>query len=367
MIGAGIHEPTSRRHGGSIPEHDRYGPAVRTLRWVALIGVALLFLWITIRIDLVIFGGVLLAVFLRRLSLLVGRFLGLSDGWALASTVTGIALALGGLGYFFFNSIYGQVEELSRRLPPAISATEQLLQNSPIGSSLLDKISPERLMQSAGGAPLSGIFGVAGSLVEIGAGIFVIFFIGLYVAAETDLYCAGLLRLVPPHHRSRAAAILGAAGDALWYWLLGRLSAMVVLGALTTLGLWLIGIPVPAALGLLAALLIFVPYLGAVASAVPSVLLALTVGPIYVAYVVALYILIHIAEGYLLVPLIQRRAVHLPPALGLANQVVWALLAGMVGLLFATPLLAAGMVLVRMIYIEDILGDGDNADAYHPS
>jgi predicted PurR-regulated permease PerM len=138
---------------------------------------------------------------------------------------------------------------------------------------------------------------------------------------------------------------------------LGRLFSMVALGILTALGLWALGVPAAVALGLFAALLTFVPYIGAFVAALPAVLLAAAVKPILALYVAGLYLAIHIIEGYVLVPLVQRRAAHLPPALILAAQLILGLLAGIFGLLLAPPLLAAIVVLVRDIYVEDTLGD----------
>ena len=79
-------------------------------------------------------------------------------------------------------------------------------------------------------------------------------------------------------------------------------------------------------------------------------------------YVIALYLGVHLVEGYVLVPMVQRRAVHLPPALTLSAQVVLGFLAGFIGLLFATPLVAAGIVMVRMIYVEGILVDHESGE-----
>jgi predicted PurR-regulated permease PerM len=107
--------------------------------------------------------------------------------------------------------------------------------------------------------------------------------------------------------------------------------------------------------------MIFVPYIGAIVSAIPSVLIAASIDLMLAVYVVALYVGVHLVEGYVLVPLVQRRAVHLPPALILSAQLILALLAGFLGLLFATPLAAAAIVLIRTIYIEDMLGDRGSA------
>lgn len=126
---------------------------------------------------------------------------------------------------------------------------------------------------------------------------------------------------------------------------------------MTALGLWLIGVPLPVALGFLAGIMTFVPYIGSIASAVPSLLIAASINLHLAVYVVALYLGVHLIEGYILVPLVQRRVVHLPPALTLSAQVILGVLAGILGLLLATPLVAAALVVVRMVYVEDLLGD----------
>ena len=204
---------------------------------------------------------------------------------------------------------------------------------------------------------LQSFFGVAVNVVEVVGGIVVIVFIALYGAAEAGRYAGGLVRLVPPARRARAAEILHETASAIWYWMLGRLFSMAVLGVITALGLWLLEVPLPVALGFLAGIMIFVPYIGSIASAIPAVIIAASINLTLAVYVIALYLGVHLVEGYILVPLVQRRAVHLPPALTLSAQLILGFLAGFIGLLFATPLVAAGLVLVRMIYVEGILGD----------
>jgi len=113
----------------------------------------------------------------------------------------------------------------------------------------------------------------------------------------------------------------------------------------------------PAALGFLAGILTFVPYIGAFVSAVPSLLLAVSINLDLAVYVVLLYIVVHLIEGYIRVPLVQRRVVPLPPALTLSAQIILGVVAGFLGLLLATPLVAAAIVIIRMVYVEDVLGD----------
>jgi len=99
-----------------------------------------------------------------------------------------------------------------------------------------------------------------------------------------------------------------------------------------------------------------VPYIGAFVSAVPSLLLAVSINLDLAVYVVLLYIVVHLIEGYIRVPLVQRRVVPLPPALTLSAQIILGVVAGFLGLLLATPLVAA-IVIIRMVYVEDVLGD----------
>lgn len=342
------------------PERGR--DLTRAIRNAALIAVLLLFLWITLEVDLVIFAGLLLAVCLRRAADRVTRVTGLPKGWALAVVVVLILVFFAAVGWAFSESIAGQINQLSRQLPAAIDKIRSAIEQSNFGSTLLNYVSPASLFKPPTNA-LSGFFGVASNAVEVLAALVIIVFIGLYLAAESELYENGLLRLVPPARRARTAEILHEAGTAIWHWMLGRMFSMTTLGVLTALGLWVIGVPLPVALGFLAGLMTFVPYIGTIASAVPSLLMAAAINLHLAIYVVILYLGVHFIEGYILIPLVQRRAVHLPPALTLAAQVILGVVAGFLGLLLATPLVAAGIVLVRMIYVEDLLGDRGDGPA----
>jgi predicted PurR-regulated permease PerM len=328
----------------------------RALALMTLVGLAVLLLWLTLPVDLVIFAGVLLAICLRRAGAGLGRLTGLPIGWSMAAIVLLILLCVAGFGWFFSHEIASQIDQLSRQLPAAAEKIGTMIGQSDIGRILRQHLSTDSLRTSPG-SMLEGFFGAAVNLVEVVGAVVVMLFLGLYFAAEAGLYVSGLLRLVPPARRPRASQILHEVAAAIWYWMLGRLLSMLVLGVLTGLGLWLIGVPLPVGLGFLAGILAFVPYIGAVASAVPSMLMAAAVNLDLAIWVALLYLALHLVEGYLLVPLVQRRIVHLPPALTLSAQLLLGLLAGLLGLLLATPLVAATLVIVRMVYVEDILGD----------
>jgi len=127
---------------------------------------------------------------------------------------------------------------------------------------------------------------------------------------------------------------------------------MAVVGVITAIGLLIIGAPMAISLSLLAALLTFVPYVGAVVSAVPAVLLAFTKGSDTAFYVILVYLIAHVVEGYIVVPLIQHRMVYLPPAMILATQFLMELCVGILGVTLATPLMVVTMVPIKNLYFK---------------
>lgn len=131
---------------------------------------------------------------------------------------------------------------------------------------------------------------------------------------------------------------------------------MLIVAALTSIGLGLLGVPYALALGLLAGLLTFIPYLGPILSLIPAALVALGESPLLAGYVALLYAGVQAIEG-MLEPVVQQKTVYLPPVLLLFGQVVLGVLVGALGVVVATPLTAALMVMVKMLYVEDILGD----------
>jgi predicted PurR-regulated permease PerM len=142
---------------------------------------------------------------------------------------------------------------------------------------------------------------------------------------------------------------------------------MCFVGVMVTVGLLVIGVPLPFTLGLLAFLLEFVPYLGPVAAFVPIVLVALAVSPELALSAVVLYGVIQFVESYLILPLVHQRVVDLPPALLLFFQVLLGTLGGVLGIIVSAPLGIALIVVVQMLYVEDVLGDdvevlGDETD-----
>lgn len=332
-----------------LPGQRQLGPV---LRWTLYIGLLILAFWMVGAVILLVFASVLLATLLSTASRWVSSHSRLRYGWSLTLVIVLIVAAITGISFAIAPSVNAQVNQLSTSLPQALHSLIGDISQTSIGHILIRQFTTG----GSQGASFTGpLISTVGTFFEtIGYVVFVVF-MGIYLAATPDLYTRGLVRLMPPDRRTRGKEILDALGHTLKYFLLGRLFSMCVIAACSILGLWFLGVPAAIALGLISGVLSFVPYAGSIASGVAPFLLAYVQDPIKGIYVIALYIGIHLLDGYVLVPLVQRRMVDLLPALTLTAQVVLAFLWGILGVAVATPLTAALMVLIEMAYVEDVL------------
>lgn len=144
-------------------------------------------------------------------------------------------------------------------------------------------------------------------------------------------------------------------GESLRWWLIARLIAMIILAALVTIGLSIVGIPLAGVLGIIAGLLAFVPNIGAIIAALPALVLAFAISPERALAVLVMYAACHFLDDFFIVPIAERKVVQLPPALTITMQVVLALPGGFLGIMLAAPLTACGIILVRRFWVEDVL------------
>ncbi|WP_106640029.1 AI-2E family transporter [Allosphingosinicella vermicomposti] len=313
-------------------------------------GLALLF-WALRDVLILIFAAVLVAVIFRILANPIGRRLGVPHGVALGISVLIVIAVFATSMWLFGAEIVAQSSTLQRTIP---GAWEQLLQRlEPIG--LADPLRQWMAGVGRGDGVVSNIGGLALSFGNGLADTLLVLFGGIYLAAQPDLYRRGVIKMIPPRGRGLTARALDDSWKALRLWLLGRLVSMVTVGILTFIGLSIIGIPAALTLGLLSGILEFVPFLGPIVSAIPAVLLAIAVSPEAALWTIGLYLLVQQIEGNLLEPLVQQRAVTLPPALLLFSLVIGGLLFGVPGILVAAPLLVVIYVMVKRLYIRTAL------------
>lgn len=336
--------------------------AVRTLiqaTVVALVFLAVLLLLYAAQVFLVIFSGILLAILFRSMALWISKKTRLPYLWSLSIALIIPLLLIGSGIWLIAPDISKQAAELADRIAQAAGQLQQkILQYEWVNRILaqtdrIQKALPDGSdAASASAGFFSSTLGALGNFVVALA-------IGLFLAINPGIYMNGLLRLVPLDKRNRTREVLQATGSALASWLMAKIVAMAVIGVLTTVGLWFIGIDLALVLGIIAAILSFIPNIGPVAAIIPAALLALISGPDKLAYVTILYVGIQTFESYVLTPLLQQRMVDMPPALTIGMQILFGVLAGILGVIVATPLTAAAMVMIRMWYVEDMLGDRD--------
>lgn len=315
-----------------------------------VIGAALM-LWALRGLFLLAFGAVLVAVILGLIATPLRERARLPAPLALLCAVLVVAGLLATAIWMFGAEVYRQAEGLRQLIPAAWAALERRLDGLGLGEALRQ--------WSATFGEGGGVVGQFGRVaMSIGNGIADTLLVvagGIYLAAQPGLYRTGLLKLVPKRGRDLAADALDASGRALHLWLLGRLVSMAAVGTLTWIGLTLIGVPSALTLALLAALLEFVPFIGPIVSAVPAILLGFAAGPDKAVWVALLFVVIQQIEGNVLEPLVQQRAVDLPPALLLFAVVAGGLVFGVVGIFFAAPLTVVLYVLIKRLYVQEAL------------
>lgn len=325
---------------------------------VAAVVILLLLFWYALDIFLLIFAGILLAVLLRSITNWVSERTPLPDKAALGVVILVLLVLIGAATWYLAPQVGAQADQLSQTLPQTFENFEDRLRQYSWGQWLVQEIptSPDQF-SSISGSIFSRATGIVSTALDFFTFAFVIVVIGFYLAVDPNLYKNGLIHLIPQDKRSRARQVLAEVGHTLQWWILGQLISMIVVAILAGIGLWLIGIPLALTLGLVAGLLEFIPYIGPILGFAPIILIALSMGATPLLWVIALYLVIQFIESYIVTPLVQQRAVMLPPAVTIAAQVLLGILAGPLGVLLATPLAAVVMVLVKMLYVKDVLHD----------
>ncbi len=310
--------------------------------------------WQLREVVLLAFGGVVLAVVIRALAEPLIERAGWGERWAITAVVLALLAASLALSWLFGSQVTAQIRDLEDRLPRAIEQLRLWSETNSVATYIRERatgvIGESEWLKNAPKMAAAAVNSIGHAILMV--------FLGVYLAVNPRVYRGGLVRLFPVSHRSKIDAALGEAGGGLRRWLLGQLVSMTSVGLLTGLGLWAVGAPLPLALGLLAGLLEFIPVIGSIIAVVPGILVALTEGPEVALYAAIVYLVVQQLEGGVIMPLAQRWAVELPPALSLAAVVAFGLLFGFLGLLFGSPLAVVALILVQQLYVRHGLEAG---------
>jgi predicted PurR-regulated permease PerM len=323
-----------------------------TKRSAIFIALALtpILVWWLFDVIVVVIGAILTATLL---DLCARPFQRLAAPRPVALLASGLLIigVIGGVGYLFGAGVGSEMQEVFRRIEEARQSIDKALHESAFGNLLLSHISNANvpLAQLVG-----GIFRISATFL---LAVIVTFFAGVYLAAQPTLYRDGVSMLFPFEMRSTVDETIDHLADGLRLWLQGQLMQMAIIGLLSGLAVWVIGLPSPVALGVIAGACEFIPYLGPIVAAIPAVLVAVTLTPSAIAWTVTAYVLIHQTEGHLVMPLIQRQMVYIPPAVMVLSIAAISSLFGLVGTIFAAPLTVTLFVLVKKLYVRDSLGE----------
>lgn len=307
-------------------------------------------IWYLFDVILIAVGALLLAELLGLGADPLVRWLRIPPRLALAISGLVIFAGFGWVAYMFGTRMIAQVQDLVQRAHSGQGNIVKSIQDSAFGKLVLEHMR-DRI-------DLSGFIPHAFTLsAGLLGGIVVAVVAGVFFAAQPEVYVSGLVQLFPPALHPRAEDTIRRVGVALRLWLLGQLIQMVLIGVLSTIAVLLIGLPSAWALGLIAGICEFVPFVGPIVSAIPAVLVAATQDVHAVMWTVLAYVLIHQTEGHLVVPFVQRYMFVIPPAVTLLGIVAIGALFGIAAIALASPIAVVTFVVIKKLYVRDTLGE----------
>jgi len=303
---------------------------------------------------LLVFAAVVLAVGLDGVSKAMARRTPLSRGWALLIVSIGIFSFIIAVIALSAARLVEQLQDVSE----AVIGFAEQAHNWLMDLGLMRDEDEENgglagTLREMGGQALTWGMTAIGALTSVA----ILVVMTGFISARPMLYRGGAVRLVPPEKREMVEDTLSALAHSLRWWFLGQLVSMALLGVSVGLGLFVLGIELWLGLAFLTAILTFIPYIGPLMAAVPVIAVGFTAGMQTGLIVLAGYLVIQNLEGSVVSPLIQQKAVHLPPALLIALQVMLSLVFGVLGLILAAPLTVVIMVAVQKLWVEHTLGE----------
>jgi predicted PurR-regulated permease PerM len=309
-------------------------------------GAGLFLAWMAAGTLFLIFAGLLFAALLDACARGLAKVLPIRRHWNLTIVCLALAVAITGFLVWSGFSVALQIDQFVQTLNRQLQSLEQNMISLGLipgkengGTPTISELArilvsnPNQLFGEAQGAFSRTIGGIGDAVIIV--------LIGIFVAADPLTYRHHMVELLPLHQRKRVGLLLDETATILRRWLVGQFAAMVLLAILTAIALMVMRVPSPVLLGIQAGLFEFIPYLGAVVGAVPILLLALPLGTFTLWTTLGLFAVIHFVVGNVIVPMIQKRTLDLPPAVALASLALFGALFGLASVAVATPVVVA--------------------------
>jgi predicted PurR-regulated permease PerM len=319
-----------------------------------LLGAIALIVWYAHDALLLVFAGILLALVLRSAGEWTAKALRIRTVFGVCVTAIAGFIFIGVGVAVLGNAVTVQITALRDTLPGAISDVVQHLRTTPIGLWIASNLPSASALLPDSANLLSRAGGILSGALGAIVAILVIVFVSIAGALEPDLYVNGIVQLFPARRRARIRSVLIETGHTMHTWFNARLLTMCITATLVTIGLTILHVPLAVGLGILAGVLAFIPNIGAFIAAAPAVILGFVQSPATALAVVIMYVIIHVLDDFVVAPVVERKVVKLPPILTLVSQIVLGIATGAVGVMLAAPLVAAGIVVVRRLWVEDV-------------
>jgi predicted PurR-regulated permease PerM len=358
---------------GSSPLTTGEYTARRAAPLVPALLAALLLLFFLVRIGelvAVAFIAALLGVYLTAVTDLMSRLVRLPRGVALLLALLLTLGALTGVGALLAPPLVLQTQDLAAKVPEYLANLDRSIRDlaarypvlrgtgiadgeTTLLSALLHDLGDYLRRQVVGYATLSGKILIDGIAVLVMA---------FYAAYRPTVYTDGLIAVTPPPHRATARAILVDMGLSLRAWIGAQLTAMVFLGVLTGIGLWLLDVPYWLAFAIFAGVAVMVPFFGTITSTLlPALLVLGERGWLAFFAVASVGVVVHLVEANIVHPLLMQHRLAVPPVLTIFSVLVMAKVGGLLGMLVALPTMTTLLIVARHVLIQRIYGDAPPA------
>ena len=311
--------------------------------WFAL-AIAVALIALLAQPIMLVMGALVLATMMDGGTRLLGRVLPISRGWRLTIVLLGAVAFMVYTFYLTGSSLAAQAQAMRAIVEAQVARIGGWMQQLGVTTTPDDlKSLAQQAMSSMG--RVTAAVGTAVGAVTSGVMMLVL---AIFIAVEPKLYERGVAWMLPMEQRSHFYRIADRMGWTLRRLMFGRIIGMAVEGVGTWLLLWAGGVPMAGLLGILTGLFAFLPNIGSIISGALIILVGFSGGVNTGLYAFSVYMAVQIVDGYLIVPMVAKRATDLAPALVLAAQILFGALFGIMGLFLADPVVA-----MAKVYLEE--------------